>query len=303
MRQLLIALFAMVCASANAQSVTPDTQTTTSLGIGGQTFENSKLECAKNDTCDLKQVFFRKEDYFIPVDKTVPGDPLIYGTRMIAGYVTEEIDQLTNYLFVQFNRGCMWYSHFDADKKDIVTEFGIVREYLGVRKIQNVFPEWVVDTNDNDPTATSGEVGNRHFLLQWSEKVPSGIPTEQGNLFGEKRPTIPFGYIKDMPGPAVYVADIDQARNMSLEFKTCLFKTKDVALVTNGTDVDISRAVFCVNWESKFVYDHQQQKFETSKGIHQECNREWTRREKFVREHSNEKAPSTLEDTPLQKSN
>ena len=302
MRHLFIALFAFACASVSAQRVFSSTPTI-SLGTGGQTFENTKEECAKNDTCDLKQIFFRKEDYFMPADTAELSDPIIYGTKMIAGYITHDVEQLTNYLFVQFNRGCMWYSHLDEAKQHIVTEFGIVREYLGVRKTQNVFPEWVVDTNDNDPAATSGEVGNRHFLLQWSEKVPLGIPNVQGNLFGEKRPTIPFGYITDMPGPAVYAPGIGQARNMSLEFKTCLFKTKDVSLVTNGHDVDVTRAVFCINWESKFVYDHKQQKFETPKGIHQECGREWTVREKFVREHSNEKELKILEDTPAKEDN
>lgn len=250
------------------------------LSTQEQTFENSRLTCAKNDTCDLEKVIFRKENYLIPPTPAVPDDNTVQGTRILAGFLTDEISALTRYLFVQFTRGCMWHSYLDNDMK-VETEFGVLRDFLGISYIQHNFPNWVVDTNDTDPAyATNPSQANRHYFLQHGKTIPAWIPSNQGKLFGEERPVIPFGYVTDAVGPAYYSPVFKMAVNASLEFKTCLFKAIDVPLVTNGADVDIDKALVCFSWDSKFVFDHREIVFKSQKGIDRECARPFNVREK-----------------------
>lgn len=253
---------------------------TVPLSTGEQTFENSTLLCEQNDTCDLSRVIFRKEEYIIPATPSVANDETIQSTRMLVGMVTKSVPALTRYLFVQFTMGCMWFSSLDENLQ-LDTEFGVLRDYLGILFIQHVFPRWVVDTNDTDPAyATHPSEVNRHYFLQSADAIPTWIPDRQGKLYGEELPTIPFGYVTDTPGPAYYSPEHKTAVNMSLEFKTCLFKTIDVPLITNGVDVDINNAVVCFNWDSKAVFSHRDLVFKSPKGVHNECKRPFAVHEK-----------------------
>lgn len=259
------------------------------ISTGEQTYVSSPETCKQNDTCDLKQVFFRKEDYIIPPNASVENDVTIQSTRMMVGYTTETVADLTRYLFVQFTRGCMWYSYLDPNGNQI-TEFGILRGFLSRPQVQHVFPEWVVDSDDDDPAYTPGGTPrDRHFFLQWKPVIPSWIPDEKGKLYGEEKPTVPFGYITDMPGPAVYSPVSGQSINMSLEYKVCLFKTVDVPLRTNGTDIDIEKAVTCFRWGAKHAYDHHAQRFVVHKEVHQECFRPFRAREEYFRKERAER--------------
>lgn len=249
-------------------------------------FENPVADCKKNDTCDLKRVIFRREEYLTP-----PSDPMdieIHGTRMFIGYKTANVAALLDYVVVQFTCGCMWYSHPSSDQNDKnnITEFGIIRYQLG-EKMQHVFPDFAVDSVDSDPAYGSGE-NNRHYYVQWAKSMPEWIPDRQGKLIGEVPPTFPFGYITDMPGPAFYSQRLSYATNMSLEYRTCVFKTADVPVKTNGTDLSTEKAIVCFDWESKYAYNHTTQRFEHHKGIHPECKRPFSLREEFYRKHSQE---------------
>ncbi len=264
-------------AKARKQSTVP----TVSLGRSETIFLNPASECAVNGTCDLKQVIFRKVDYISPHDPSDPDDVLILGSKIFLGFQTESLDTLTNYLPVQVERGCMWYSHPGPDGK-LVTEFGIVKSYMGKWQVPHVYRDWTVDSTDTDP-AYGSRGDDRSYSLEWSPKIPTWIPDGQGNLFGEEKPTVPFLYTKDEPGPAVYAFGLKQARNMSLEFKTCLFRREDVPLISNGYDIALEKAVVCFSWDSKFVFDHAKLRFVRQQEIHPECQRPLSEHEERVR--------------------
>ena len=95
------------------------------LSTGEQTFMNAPEQCIQNDTCNLKEVIFRKENYVIPASPDIENDQTIYSTKMFAGYRTRSVEDLRDYIFVQFTRGCMWYSYLSPDQK-VNTEFGVV---------------------------------------------------------------------------------------------------------------------------------------------------------------------------------
>ncbi len=288
MRRQILALILFACAPISALSgslftwrlVGQGQVLSVPLSSREQVYENPPLICAKNGTCDLKRVFLRTEDYDIPTNPAIPNDITIRSTNMLAGFVTDEIDSLTHYSFVQFARGCMWQSYAD-EKGEVETEFGVVRDFQGISRIQHILPEWTVDTNDTDPVYSSGgEPDGRHYFLQWADPIPKWIPDRQGKLFGEERPTIPFAYVTDAPGPATYSPAFLNAVNMSLEFRMCLFKTTDVPFIVNGLDVNTKKAVVCFDWESKFVFDHKELVFKNPKSIHAECKRKFTERER-----------------------
>lgn len=291
MRKLLFALFLLAVAPIHTfGSVVP------AWGVVGQktgisrllstrefTFENPRSTCIENDTCDLEKIIFRMEDFINPLDPLVEDDVVIQGTRLFAGLATSDIPALTRYVFVQFTRGCMWHS-YQNDNNEIETVFGVVRDLLDMRRIAHVIPDWVVDTNDADPVyATAPDLTGRHHLLQHTETIPSWIPDRRKKLFGEERPVIPFGYVTDMPGPAYYSPNSKNAVNMSLEFRMCIFKTTDVPLVTNGTDLDLKKAITCFDWDSKFVFDHSALQFKREKNINAECARPFNAHEENYR--------------------
>lgn len=256
-------------------------------------FENPRSTCAVNDTCDLKKIIFRTEDYVFPINPLVEDDMISQGTHLFAGLVTGDVDALMRYSFVQFTLGCMWQSYLN-DKNEVETEFGVIREYLGMHT-PYLFPEWVVDTSDTDPVyGTNPEFGDRHYLLQHAETIPSWIPDRQGKLLGEERPVIPFGYVKDSTGPAFYNPRTKMAQNIALEFRMCVFKTTDVPLVTNGTDLDPKKALKCFEWESKFVFDHFLLEFKKEKNINAECARPFNAREEHYRQYRLEEGGRTI---------
>jgi hypothetical protein len=47
------------------------------------------------------------------------------------------------------------------------------------------------------------------------------------------------------------------AVNSSLEFRTCLFRTRDLPLHTDplAANIDLSQALWCANWEHKNIWD------------------------------------------------
>jgi hypothetical protein len=248
-------------------------------------FINPSDSCKKNDTCELKRAIFRNENYEISRDRSDPFDVWIHSTRILAGMETESVDDLRKYAFVQFIRGCMWYSLDRGDRID--TQFGVLRDFLGLKKMPFVIPNWAVDTNDTDPIyASDAETGDRHYFLESLDQIPRWIPEHAGYLLGEKPFTVPFGYVRDYPGPAYYNPKTRQAVNMSLEFEMCIFKTASLPTFTNGVNVDRKKALVCFHWEAQRVFDHKNFTFNrTGKGVNKECSRPFTDEEKKVHRH------------------
>jgi hypothetical protein len=255
------------------------------------TFTNPREGCEQRNDCDLESIKFFIEDYEIPSDGDLTST--IRGTGFLAGIKTKTVDTLRKYSIVQFLRGCSWVSQESSDGS-VNNYFGVVRNggHLGERTLF-VHREWMVDTNDNVTAyhATGGE-SDTHFFLQWSNPEPTWIPDRQANLLGEIPATVPFGFITDHPGPAVYrparqiirddgklIDILAEAQNMSLQFKTCVYKTADVPTTTDGSMRGLGKPIVCHTWQQSFVYNHQLNKFESPPAPHAECSRPFTKDE------------------------
>lgn len=258
--------------------------------------------CEAKNICDLKQLIFIVEDYKVGI----PQDPDGYhfGTRVFAGYETATFDTLEKYVFVQFIRGSVYYSRRN-DKTGAVELRppigGISTKSFGWW-IEFTYPLWTIDSDILDPNYYGEEGSPRHYLYEWwdegvldkdpymvskerfmryrTEKKKSkkfeprmielsefiGVPDRQGNLYGEKTPSRPALFVRDSPDQAWIIGD-GIVKNVSLEFKMCLFKAIDVPTQTTRDNINFAEPIYCFPWRSSFVYNHELKKFESPQDV------------------------------------
>lgn len=221
-----------------------------------QIFKNS--ECEINETCDLKEFKLQTYDYSVQYP-----DGKSFGTGAYISYKTDKVDQLEKYAVVQFIRGCSYYSDDDPNK-DLVQ---IKREFFGeISPFHH--PDWVIDSVDKDPIYNSLSTGNRHRAYRWNT-VPGSTNNATEAYYSEGIPSNPELYVRDLPGTAFYLNG--RAKNLSLNFKVCLYKTADVPLETKQDDLSFANPIHCFDWDSSFVYNHKLKKMERSKKLNPIC--------------------------------
>lgn len=256
-----------------------NTKTATSF-THEEVYVQSPEECAKFDSCDLKQIIFRTNDGSLKRDNSADLD--MYWTKMYASYVTKTLADIENYAFVQFIRGCVFSSEVLPDGT-VATYFNVIRTHIDVPDGKMLFrhSDWVIDSNDEDPVYSSdlSYSADRHFFAQWTTPHGAWDPDlVQGNLYGEKRPAFPQVYVTDLPSPAVRFPD-GVAQNASLEFRICLYKTADIPRRAMGSNIDFAQPIKCFEWNESFVYDHGAQSWERPIGVVAECRRPLTENE------------------------
>lgn len=243
-------------------------------GAFGQQFTilNQKTErfvnrdCEKTDSCDLLQFTVVTEDYVVYTG----GEPN-YGTRMYAEYETDKVGNLSRYAIVQFLRGCKFTSF--VDDRGVVEKgvWSVVKSFDEF--YQYHFPRFATDSFDKDPvySSSAGETGrNRIGKYLWSVLPWSW----DKNLAEVKRyqyfvPTIPRLFITDRPSPAFKMGA--EAENISVRFRTCIYKSKDVPGETTRDNVDFATPISCLPWSSSFIYDFTAGKFDSPTEIDPFC--------------------------------
>lgn len=257
-------------------------------------------DCEKTKTCDLKRVTFTVENY---------GSNSHQGTRFIAGYETVAVGDLENYLFVQFIRGCVFTTAENRKTGEVETRFDSVRRLFGKFQLF-VHKDWDIDSSGQggDPAyytnlpdasklakdlAEHGESYRppkslRHFFYMWNDKTTESgkngetvipklstkLPDDNDtNFFGLSRPKNPLLFVDDEPSGTTVMTiseDLLIVRNISLEFKMCLYKTGDVPVGATPKDIS-AQPIVCIPWHSSFVFNHAQKEFESPPEIAQAC--------------------------------
>lgn len=225
-----------------------------------ETFINN--DCKKNQTCDLKKVEYFVEDYSVGID----GD-YNYGTRFFARYETKRTKDLEKYVFVQFIKGCDFSSRSTDGKVEIYHDI-VYPRVTGTVKFN--FPDWTIDSYDFDPVYSTvpGE-SSRFYGFRWNT-VPGSFSTRTEKYYGQKKPKKPQLYIVDHPGSAFYSNGI--AHNISLKFRTCIYRIKDVPLAASHGNINFEEPLSCYEWSSSFVYDHSAGQFENLSEISSACS-------------------------------
>jgi hypothetical protein len=219
-----------------------------------QVFLNSA--CGSADTCDLKRFTLTTSVYevWFSDDPKYP----TYGNSVIMEYETDSVDALEKYAIVQFKKGCVFHSSKNSEGKiirninDVVPSFG--------EKVPFCFPQWVIDSQDNDPAYNSDPEVGRFYLLRWNK--PGSYDDRTQKFYGAEKPKIPVVYMADHPSGA-FVAGIG-VKNVALEFNTCIYKASNVPAETRRDNINFAKPITCFEWQNVYVYDFDKGRFETN---------------------------------------
>lgn len=183
---------------------------------------------------------------------------------MIAEYETSSVDTLENYSVVQFIRGCMFDLLLENpyNRKEEMKNYLWTKDQFGGRK-RYIFPNWVIDSFDKDPVYHSNNLG-RFDGRRWS-KTPGYYDTRTAGIYGEEKPPRPILFSPDHPGGGMVTENfgIKTAINTSLEFQTCIYKTKDIPLETTEDDLNFAEPIHCFLWRSSYIYNTETKEFDS----------------------------------------
>lgn len=216
------------------------------------TSNEMKVICQPLRECNDLLVFHQTEDYYIDI-----GGTRFHGTRMRAGFRVEDVADVTEYVFVQFIRGGVFSTARRSDGS-IERSFNFVKPHNSELTTFYFFPEWVVDSVDGDPTYWSTPGKSRTAAYLFSEKGDN--PWAEGRPYGTGEVPVQELYVIDRP--ALAFRGRQSWINVALEFRTCLFQSKDVS-ETIPSDVAslLSRALYCFDWRSVHVWDHKEKRW------------------------------------------
>ena len=217
--------------------------------------------CADRDICDLKRVLFISEDFEIASVSGIYG----YGTRLYATYETATFATLEKYAFVNFIRGAVFNSVRDSETKEVAIKYDVAYGNFNEWIVYKI-PSWIIDAGGPSPVYMSVEGFPSHEFYRWKKNVfPAPWVTHEERIYGWEKPTVPRLYVDDEPEFA-HASD-DAAHNVSLEFKMCLYKIKDIPIATTRDNTEFAQPLFCFPWRSSFVYNHDLRKFESPEGL------------------------------------
>ena len=224
-----------------------------------QIFKNAN--CAATDSCDLKEFKLRKYDY-----KVSTSEGISHGSGAFTSFKTDKTENLEKYAVVQFMRGCTYIDALD-EQGNSAKRFNFVKESFGEITLFK-YPNWIIDSLDKDPIYSSYSATARHGFNRWN-KVENSINHETEAYFVNEKPTRPELYVRDFPGVA-FVGPFGP-KNISYEFRTCLYKTSEVPQETRADDLNFADPIHCFEWQSSFIYNHQTKKYETKPDLDSAC--------------------------------
>ena len=190
---------------------------------------------------------------FTETKKTMLGGSPSYSTDLRMVLKTQDVADIQDYAVIQYIRGCQYRSTPEGKKY-----FSVSRDYFNGTVIFK-HPVWMIDSESFDPIYTSWK-GDRFALFRWNAN-PASFNVENATYLSIKPTPHPIVFATDLPGSSS--ADAVEAKNSSLEFKTCVFKYSDVppSTTADGLGIDVSKALSCLTWESKFTYDFNKKDF------------------------------------------
>lgn len=213
-------------------------------------------DCRSTDTCDLKRFTLTTSVYEIWFSDD-PNHPT-YGNGAIMEYETDSVAALEKYAIVQFVKGCVFDSSKNGDGK-INRNISYTVPSFG-EDIPFCFPEWVIDSQDNDPAYNSDPEYGRFYLLRWNKR--GSYEYQNHKYYGAEKPTIPVVYMADYPAGA-FITGIG-VKNAALEFRTCMYRASEVPTETRRDNINFAKPLTCFDWQNVYVYDFDKGRFEAN---------------------------------------
>ena len=159
---------------------------------------------------------------------------------------------IEDFAVVQWIRGCVFSSNVKGKKF-----LNVSREHFG-QIIPFKHAGWQIDSDSTDPIyssyASEGVEYGRFALLRWNAN-PKDVNPETATYYAKAKPPHGTTFVTDLPASAFAIAT--DAQNVSLDFRTCVYKTRDLPETTSpdGANIDQTKAIWCVSWDHKYVYD------------------------------------------------
>lgn len=227
-------------------------------------FEEKNKTFSEDDLTSFNlQVFdsvFNMDDYHAP------------STSIVASFTTKSVDKLKDYAIVQFIKGCVFEEYKDRDGE--TKRKYLVRKFFDNKSSIFHHKDWEIDSSDVDPIYNSTDkldIRTGGYFWINGDKNPL-FDDVQEHYFGLETPVIPKLSVQDMPtGGSISYNYSSTVTNSSLEFKICIYKTKDVPLVLPSTQVDFAPPIHCFDWRSSKIFNSDSKKFESIEGIHPFC--------------------------------
>jgi hypothetical protein len=204
-------------------------------------------DCRSTGTCDLKRFTLTTSVYEVWFSDD-PDHPT-YGNGAIMEYETDSVAALSRYAVVQFVKGCVFHSSKDGNGK-VLRHLNYVVPSFG-ESVPLCFPKWVIDSQDTDPVYNSDPEYGRFHLLRWNKPGSYDLRTQK--YYGVQKPKRPVVYLTDYPAGAFVTKT--GAKNVALEFKTCIYKSSDVPAKTQRDHINFAAPLSCFDWQSVYVYD------------------------------------------------
>lgn len=256
-----------------------------------QTFipQESSLQNENSQTCGLKK--FQNATFTQQNDNPFQTEGVRRSTTNIALFETTDPSCLKKFGIVQYIKGCVYNSHLDMQTGRVNKWFGHVRSYKG-KQISYNHPDWEVDTIDEDPLYWSSEdyldqktserlASYLTPLKKWEfAKTPEKLwqqfrffdrpKNNLKTLLENPQPVYPVLAATDLPVGSSF--SFDEATNVSLQFKTCLYEMDKIPLVGEPTLETSTGPIHCFEWSHNHVYNHQFNVFEETQEIDPFCS-------------------------------
>ncbi len=225
-----------------------------------QQFFDNQENCESTGSCGLLKYWIdiKKKQVFLP---GLAPKYAYHMTDIIAAYETEDIANIEDYAIVQFIKGCQYISSYDG--LTVTDSLSISRHYFG-DIVTFIHPTWMIDSDSSDPIYSSYLDVGRFALLKWN-KDPNSTNPNTAQYYFRELPPHPIVFISDLPGGANLKTPIggkQEAHNIWLEFKTCIYKYRDLPKQVDQVGSNITTSpLHCFHWDHKFVYDFNLKEF------------------------------------------
>lgn len=247
-------------------------------------FQQKTFDLPAGAECGLKS--FSVADY--ETRESVRNGEAARITVMGAVIETTSPGCLRDYGVVQFIRGCVYHARYSVDTgAELEKVFDVARHLRGPRVVFS-HPSWEVDRTELDPLYGSFPDEQGRTDLYYVPHGPLRLRSDRASLMADYKYFNEPGarsFVKDAETPSsfAFAGDVPEggvsmineertiltANNPSLEFRTCVYRLKDVPTAGDpageGTAPENGGPLACFGWSSRYTFDPATKDFVTDR--------------------------------------
>jgi hypothetical protein len=246
--------------SASHESLEDGSDLPSECAFGRREQKRETIRITRNLPPKLKSIEYQ----IIHVESGIDGR-CGYWKTINMSYETETAQDIQDYAFVQYIRGCVFH---------VATEPEPYRGFFRREHMNDDFklfhhPEWTADTFTHDPIywASPQSTGSRHGYYRLPE--PNFNPHD-ASLY-QDHPNTTRLWATDSPTGGGSNSNTYGYSSM-LEFSTCLYPTADIPRSVADGEILLTEPVHCLDWSQKRSFQPGQGYFKTSGSVTEICS-------------------------------